>query len=121
MSKAEWTKKFNDNTTKNYTYPNTNAGRTDIVDTLVSNRDFKLSSKDQNNFNHLFGEGAYDAVQDFISGVAMINGANEPDKERAWDEYQSYETELSDFGFTIDQIESILGAINPDLYNTFFR
>jgi hypothetical protein len=121
MSKAEWTKKFNDNTTSSYTYQNTNAGRTEIVDTLVNNRDFKLSSKDQNNFNHLFGEGAYDAVQDFISGVAMINGANDQDKERAWDEYQSYETELSDFGFTIDQIESILEAINPDLYNAFFR
>ena len=81
MSEAEWQQRFNDNQMKNYTYPNTNAGRADIVDALVDSASFSLSDKDQKNFDYIYGDGAYDAVQLFVRNISPSPSTGTPNSE----------------------------------------
>ena len=69
MSKAEWQQIYNDNEIKNYHFPDTDEGRTNIVSKMLNSGTLKLSTGDQANFDYLYGNGAYDAVQDFISSI----------------------------------------------------
>ena len=65
MSKAEWQQIYNDNKIGNYTYQKNAEGRTNIVNALVDSATMRLSDKDIENFDYIYGEGAYDIVQDF--------------------------------------------------------
>lgn len=113
-SLAEWTKKFNDNTEKNYSYQDTEIGRMDIVKSLVGSHSMALDTKDQSNFNQLFGNGAYDKVQTYITDVADINPQNMTAEEfsEAMDNLaNSLPTKMTE-----DEIDEIIKKANPEAY-----
>jgi hypothetical protein len=90
----------------------------------VDSASFSLSDEDQKNFDYLFGEGAYNEVQNFVSEIARINAPAGPrDEEQSWDEYEALENRLTAKfpGFSLEQLDSLLYAVNPDLYNGLFK
>lgn len=70
ISEAEWKAFANDNAVKNYTYSNDEKGAAAIVSALINSASTQLSAKDQKNFDYIYGDGAYDAVQQFISNMS---------------------------------------------------
>ena len=77
MSKAEWQQRYNDNKTSKYHFADTNEGRANIVSKMLSSGTLKLSAGDQANFDYLYGDGSYDAVQDFISNITPDGAGSE--------------------------------------------
>lgn len=129
MSEAEWTKKFNDNTAKNYSYQDTPTGRNDIISTLANSASLSLSDKDQKNFDHLFGNGSYDAVQEVMEAAKNIKPP-EVRYDEIQGEYravfydQQTDTQIDNLidqltktmnNVTTDQIYAIFNSINPDI------
>lgn len=109
-SLAEWTKKFNDN----YSYQDTEAGRAEIVKSLVGSHGMALGTKDQSNFNHLFGNDAYKTVQTYITDVAEINPQNmtaEEFSEAMYNLANSLPTKMTE-----DDIDEIIKKANPEAY-----
>jgi hypothetical protein len=70
ISEAEWKAFANDNAVKNYTYSNDEKGREAIMTALTDSASFSLSEKDQKNFDHIYGDGAYDTLQNGVNQLA---------------------------------------------------
>ena len=131
MSKAEWQQRFNENEVNNYDYPNTNAGRAEIIDTLVNSASFSLSDKDQKNFDHIFGKGAYKTLTEDVATLAGGLSDKLLKWSRSADRYDSLDTEffnniLTDWinttaekipGITKDQLLAVIEAQVPELYD----
>ena len=77
MSKAEWQQRYNDNKTSKYHFADTNEGRANIVSKMLSSGTLKLSAGDQANFDYLYDDGSYNAVQDFISNITPDGAGSE--------------------------------------------
>lgn len=122
MSKAEWTKEFNDNTAKNYSYQDTEAGRAEIVGKLIDSGTLSLPAKDQSNFDYIFGTGAYAEVKRLIDNIGMVqlNGADTIDTQtNAYidDEVEAIANRFPTF--SSEQIYALLEKANPDVFRVW--
>lgn len=110
MSAAEWQQRFNEN----YDYANTNAGRAEIIDTFVDSASFSLSERDQKNFDHLFGNGAYEKVQTYIKDLAEIDPRTMT-ADAFSDAMASLEASLPT-RMTTEQIDEFIKKANPEAW-----
>jgi hypothetical protein len=121
-SLAEWTKKFNDNTAKNYSYQDTEAGRAEIVGKLIDSGTLSLSAKDQSNFDYIFGTGAYTEVKRLIDniGAVQLDGAdtiNTQTNAYIDDEVEAIANRFPTF--SSEQIYALLEKANPDVFRVW--
>jgi hypothetical protein len=100
---------------KGYTYQKTAEGATGIVNKLADSSSLSLSETDQDNFDFIFGEGAYIKVSGIIEHVAD-GRAEVKDINEAWDDLEEAAP-----GLTSDQILTILESANPQLFNYWVR
>ncbi len=122
-SEAEWQQVYNNNEIKGYKYSNDADGATDIVDALTNSATTSLTEKDQKNFDYIFGEGAYDAVQRFIlrmspEGREGFTVSKNMDPAIFKDHYSSLVERLANSvpGLTSDQIFKLIEKINPNAF-----
>lgn len=108
----------------NYRYPATAQGAENIVNALTYSASMTLSEKDQKNFDYIYGEGAYDAVQAFVKCMSP------DDRDIGFDVYQSmnpalFETHYNKLvdklsssvpGLSYNQILDIVEKANPNAY-----
>ena len=121
MTKAQWQAFSNDNEVKGYKYANTTDGANAIVNSLTKSATLSLSEKDQKNFDYIYGDGAYEAVQQFITNMELGDGNTgfgHPDQmsQRLFEQRFNY---LFDSlaskvpGLTSDQIFALIEKVNP--------
>ena len=114
MSGAEWQAKQTGYRQGNFTYPNDEKGATAIMSALMNSASTQLSAKDQANFDYIFGDGAYDAVQKTLNYARNIR-ADDQGLFRDFDALYDDLTNRFPF-FTNDQIMGLLYAANPEAY-----
>lgn len=128
MTKAQWQKFANDNKVGNYHFADTSAGRAGIVDKMLGSGSLKLGSGDQANFDYLYGDGAYDAVQTFIETISPNNMGSERFGDSDFHQYtlNAFENEfnrivneLYEIAPGLDyttQVLEIVKKANPEMY-----
>lgn len=58
-----------ENAVNDYTYARTEEGAENIINALINSASMTLNNKDAENFDYIFGDGAYDAIQGFVGGL----------------------------------------------------
>lgn len=116
-SKAEWQEIYNDNETSNYTYSNDEKGATAIMSALINSANTQLSTKDQANFDYIFGDGAYKTVQKTLLYARNIRA----DDQGLYRDFDALYDDLANRFplFTNKQIMDLLYAANPEAYTVW--
>jgi hypothetical protein len=81
-------------------------GAKNIVNTLANSASASLSDKDQENFDAIYGSGAYNELQGYLSNIKSVGSEN--DFDSAVDDIKNAFP-----SFTIDQIMAMLQNANP--------
>lgn len=102
---------------KGYTYQKTAEGAAGIFNKLADSASLSLSENDQDNFDYIYGDGTYDAVQDVITAIKDL----QPTDSGLDTQFDSSFEGLSSIipGLTVDQLCSILLRANPEAYNAW--
>lgn len=128
ISEAEWQQIYNENEVGGYTYPKTAEGANNIVASLTNSASLSLSDKDQKNFDYIYGDGAYDAVQKFIFDITPDNTRADSFKNsknfhnmsrEVFDaQFDSLCNELADKvpGISVEQVIDIVEKANPEIF-----
>lgn len=127
-SGAEWQQIYNENEVSGYTYPKTAEGASSIVSNLTNSASLSLSDNDQKNFDYIYGDGAYDAVQKFIFDITPDNTRADSFKNsknfhnmsrEVFDaQFDSLCNELADKvpGISVEQVIDIVEKANPEIF-----
>lgn len=120
MSKDEWKVKQTGYRQGSYKFPNTSAGRSDIMDILIESDNLTLSPTDADNFDYLYGDGAYDAIQKFSDNILSIQYGHDPedDEDKYFTAY-SWAKKVSPY-LSDDIFDRIVQTINPELWDFMF-
>ncbi len=120
MTKAQWQKISSDNEVDGYTYKNNTEGISAIVNKLIGSHDWKLSEKDKNNFDYIFGDGAYDKIQKLMSEDRYFERLTDKStREEVTSEVIRW-AEQFPLGFPEDQIWDILEEAHPEYFKIIF-
>jgi hypothetical protein len=103
---------------KGYTYQKTAEGAAGIVNKLVDSTSFSLSENDRDNFDYIYGEGAYDAVQNVIGNIQSFQ-VSPGEEEKLEEQMDALANAIP--GITTDQIIAIAEKAHPSLFNYWVR
>ena len=119
MSEAEWRQMYNDNQTKNYTYQGEKGAAAMASRAIFGD----LDPNEQENFDYLYGPGAYNTVQSAktVIGNLQVYDEQSLDDPQTTDELDNAIASLMMIGFNDTQIANLIKAVNPTLEEIYFK
>ena len=118
-SEESWKAWLDDYKVGNYHFKDTSEGRSEIVNKLLESGSFTLGSGDKDNFDYLFGDGAYDAIKEFEFQIGDIQYGHDPQEDKD-NFYGIYQTLMRNYDFNEDVLDKIVQTRYPDLWNFMF-
>ena len=111
MSKDEWKVKQTGYKQGSYKFQDTSAGRSEIVNKMLDSGKLSLSASDADNFDYLYGDGAYDAVQTFVETISPNNMGSERFGNSDFHQYtlSAFENE---FNRIVDELYEIVPGLD---------
>ena len=116
MTKAQWQDIANDNKVGNYRFKDTSEGRSEIVNKLIDSG-LSLNATDADNFDYIWGDGAYNAIQTMADSIKRVNPGDRDANDTFDSQYENIKKLFP--GISDDTIFSILEAANPRAFDAW--
>ena len=105
---------------KGYVYKDNAEGAANIANALINSASLSLSKKDQDNFDYIYGEGAYEGIQSMIKEIPPLDRYSPEqfltEMEQWIEKFSQVSAKITD-SFIIDVLE----RVSPDKADAFLH
>jgi hypothetical protein len=109
-----------DSKIKGYVYKDNAEGAANIANALINSASLSLSKKDQDNFDYIYGEGAYEGIQSMIKEIPPLDRYSPEqfltEMEQWIEKFSQVSAKITD-SFIIDVLE----RVSPDKADAFLH